>query len=536
MNDTTPPPGTPSGAPHNGGASTPSDPPGAGQTHGSEGFFGWLRGLGIVRGGDRWFAGVAAGIAAKAGIDPLIVRGIFVVLAILGGPGILLYLAGWLLLPDARGRIHIEEIIRGRASAGVIVAVVILGALIVIPAMLGLLPGMFAGPWAWDAWGFTPDWVRVTFTVLWWAIIVPALIIWFIVWVSRRGARGGAAGTPTDPGAPTSSGTPGGPESAASFTERAESWAEDAGARANDWGEEFGRKAEEWGLKVEEKSKEWERAGAQYYESHKLGAAHVVITLACALLAAGAAAAWALSISTDRDALLTAGLVAAVAVLGVSMIVAGIRGRHTGWVGFLAIVGIITLIFAPFTGVLPKDTRFVPFGNVDTRVVSNTPDNALVMLAGNAQIDLSALRSVDDAREIDVWLIGGNVTVSLPDAHPVTVQASLIGGNVKDQRTGSSELIDRGAFISRTIHSGDATAGSGERTTVRVHVVGGNVTVHNGTTVTKLDSSDTDEIVEMQREIAELEQALRDQADARTQIERDQERLEDLQQELENAR
>ncbi|QIM15913.1 PspC domain-containing protein [Leucobacter insecticola] len=77
------------------------------------GFFAWIRGLGITRSSDRWFAGVAGGIAAKAKIDPLIVRGVFVVLALLGGPGILLYLVGWLLLPDVNGRIRMEDLIRG---------------------------------------------------------------------------------------------------------------------------------------------------------------------------------------------------------------------------------------------------------------------------------------------------------------------------------------------------------------------------------------------------------------------------------------
>src|SRR5690554_3031070 len=83
---------------------------GANQAPFGAGFFAWLRQLGISRDTDRWFAGVAGGIARRSGIDPIIVRGIFVVLALLGGPGILLYLAGWLLLPDQGGRIHLEEV------------------------------------------------------------------------------------------------------------------------------------------------------------------------------------------------------------------------------------------------------------------------------------------------------------------------------------------------------------------------------------------------------------------------------------------
>jgi len=72
MNDTTPPPG------ESGPASERT----------SDRFFGWLRGLGIMRTtSDRWFAGVAAGIAGRANIDPLIVRGIFNVLRQINAEG-----------------------------------------------------------------------------------------------------------------------------------------------------------------------------------------------------------------------------------------------------------------------------------------------------------------------------------------------------------------------------------------------------------------------------------------------------------------
>jgi phage shock protein PspC (stress-responsive transcriptional regulator) len=44
-------------------------------------------------------AGVASGLAHYAGIDVLIVRIAFAVLTFLGGAGIPLYLACWLLMP-----------------------------------------------------------------------------------------------------------------------------------------------------------------------------------------------------------------------------------------------------------------------------------------------------------------------------------------------------------------------------------------------------------------------------------------------------
>lgn len=49
---------------------------------------------------DRMIAGVAGGLAAYFGIDPMIVRLAFVVLTALNGLGALLYLALWFIVPN----------------------------------------------------------------------------------------------------------------------------------------------------------------------------------------------------------------------------------------------------------------------------------------------------------------------------------------------------------------------------------------------------------------------------------------------------
>ena len=46
----------------------------------------------------RLLAGVAAGIAAALGVDPVVVRAAFVLLAVAGGLGVLLYLVAWILM------------------------------------------------------------------------------------------------------------------------------------------------------------------------------------------------------------------------------------------------------------------------------------------------------------------------------------------------------------------------------------------------------------------------------------------------------
>lgn len=44
--------------------------------------------------------GVAAGVARYLSVDVTVVRIVFAVLAIVGGAGVPIYLAGWLLIPE----------------------------------------------------------------------------------------------------------------------------------------------------------------------------------------------------------------------------------------------------------------------------------------------------------------------------------------------------------------------------------------------------------------------------------------------------
>jgi phage shock protein PspC (stress-responsive transcriptional regulator) len=49
---------------------------------------------------DRMLGGVAAGIADYLDVDATIVRIVFAVLTFIGGAGVPVYLAGWLLIPE----------------------------------------------------------------------------------------------------------------------------------------------------------------------------------------------------------------------------------------------------------------------------------------------------------------------------------------------------------------------------------------------------------------------------------------------------
>ncbi len=48
----------------------------------------------------RWLAGVAAGLGQYLGMDPTIIRVIFVIAAFFSGFGIIVYLAAWVIIPE----------------------------------------------------------------------------------------------------------------------------------------------------------------------------------------------------------------------------------------------------------------------------------------------------------------------------------------------------------------------------------------------------------------------------------------------------
>jgi phage shock protein C len=60
---------------------------------------------------DRVIAGVCGGFAAYSGIDVTIVRLVMVLLAVLGGTGVLLYLIAWVIVP-------VEDAARAAGNGG----------------------------------------------------------------------------------------------------------------------------------------------------------------------------------------------------------------------------------------------------------------------------------------------------------------------------------------------------------------------------------------------------------------------------------
>ncbi len=51
----------------------------------------------------RMLAGVASGLGRYFGIDPVLVRLVFVILALAGGGGVLAYIVAWIIIPEEAG-------------------------------------------------------------------------------------------------------------------------------------------------------------------------------------------------------------------------------------------------------------------------------------------------------------------------------------------------------------------------------------------------------------------------------------------------
>jgi phage shock protein PspC (stress-responsive transcriptional regulator) len=139
---------------------------------------------------DRKVAGVAGGLGRHLDVDPLLLRVAFVVLTFFGGAGLIVYAAGWLLVPEDDGSeavVRLEDRTRG-----------------VVLAVVGVIAGVsVVAELAGNSWG--PFWFP-------WQLVVVAVVA--AVLLSRRdggypapagpgGGPVGAAGGPVPTGGPT---------------------------------------------------------------------------------------------------------------------------------------------------------------------------------------------------------------------------------------------------------------------------------------------------------------------------------------------
>ncbi|MBT1546671.1 PspC domain-containing protein [Curtobacterium aurantiacum] len=448
----------------------------AGSADSTTRFFDWVRGLGITRTDDRWLAGVCGAVARRTGLDPLVVRGVTIVVALLGGPVFLAYAVGWALLPDTAGRIHVERMIRGVLDPALI-AIGAFVALTFVPATRGIwwqgVP---------DAWRM-PAWLEATLATAW-SIVLVGGIVWLIVVLARRGVDGErTANAHPDPAAAPRGDFWTSPEeprpARAAWTAEA-TGATDAGRASWQWDvpvspEDRRRQHEERMRADRERMAEWRAVRAE----RRPGAAYVAVSLGLALVAGAGVAVWAQQAGWSVPVL---GIAAALGVLAVATIVAGVRGRDDGVLGLFSTVAAVALVV---TGVLPAGTQVSLIGGTTWQVERAVPgtERNFAMLAGGPTLDLRGLEPTAAGGDVNLWLGAGGAEVLLPTDLPVRVEVSGVGYGVD---TGGAEDGEGTGGVLRTTtleNRAARTADADETTTVHLWILGGGVEVPRAITV-----------------------------------------------------
>lgn len=452
----------------------------------SDRFFLWVAGLGIAR-SDGWLGGVCAGIAARLRIDPLIVRGVFVVAALFGLPAIFLYAAAWALLPDADGRIHTRDLLAQDFQP---TQLGILGM-----AIVGLLPtapitGSLFGVWY-------ADWTALS--VLGWIVglVLAGALLFLIVRAARR-TPGASASVPsmasTDSAAPDAStavdgsGTvdgadaietdagaladtaapasalletaplapaalPTGPQSPedveawrlqhAAWKEQDQTWRrqqQDAERAARDQA-----RRERQAIAAAFASEASERRRIRRASNPRASFALVASVIGLALVAGAAAGLW--SGGGERFGL-AVGLLSGALVLAVGMIVAGALRRRSGFLAFLTVV--VLLGGAVATGV--ATLRQFTFGDA---WASNAHSLGIQQPFGNLTITLDPYESDPPLMTVDKGT--GSTLISVAEGVELdldaTVDTAAIVWKRVDAATGT--VIDTGTWEPRTNGEGE---------------------------------------------------------------------------------
>ena len=431
------------------------------------GFYAWLRRLGVpLRAG--WLGGVCAGVGARLGIDPIIVRGIVVVVAVLGAPFVLLYAIAWLLLPDTDGQIQLERLTRGIVDPA-IVGIAVMG-------VIGLIPFVQGG---WLGWRWWPDMTIADpifgFNLTWplrvlWTLIVVGAIVALIVWLARRSAAGPQAAASGQSGwNPPAYGTTDAPTSASAatlpFTTGAASTAAAPAATAAapyptteppvpavgadadaiaEWRAQHeawrvshaewrsgqaeadraarARAAAENRAMVQELTAQAEAARAARRASRpRTSAAYVVTVLGVALIGGAITALRALSVPDTADFAIPIAFAVATLAIAAGMLIAALRRRRAGFLAFTAIVSTVAMLTATAGASIMPQGALVPPGYG----ISLDHSQRLVQPFGDAY--MFALPTGDDTPVVELTQGTGDTWLTIDENARVALDATGAG-------------------------------------------------------------------------------------------------------------
>jgi phage shock protein PspC (stress-responsive transcriptional regulator)/uncharacterized membrane protein len=373
--------------------------------HPTDDFFNRIRSVGMVRPDDgRWVAGVAAAVARRWDVDPILVRGLFVATTLLGGIGVIIYGLAWLLLPQDDGRIHVQQAIRGDITAG------FLGAFVLSLAAIG--SGGGPGPWHNGFW--LPG-----------GPILVILAVGGLFWLSKQTPKPGETAT-EPPLSPPAYGSPAGPATTAT--------APNAWTLATQRASEASRQAVEDARRRSAESTQAAKSRRARSAPSKL---IVRLTLGTALLLAAAI----LVIGNSQDWIAPTGVIAtasALAVVAVGVIASGLSGRRAA-----GLAGIGILLTIGTTAGVGADHAGVRSGQHNTLVgqqewFPSTPAEAerqFNLLVGEGTLDLrdpAILKSASPASPllVRVRVGAGHLSVVLPEDTSSSVDLTLAAGQV----------------------------------------------------------------------------------------------------------
>lgn len=416
--------------------------------HTLDGAFEALRGLGVRRNTeDRWLAGVCSGIADRLGVDPLIIRGVLIVLLFLGGAGGLAYLLAWALLPDQNGRIVAEDGVHGDGW-GIALLVVI---------------GIFVVSNAFDRW-----WQ--------WTVLLPvSLIGWWAIRAARMGktpeqmseearrfaSRVSSSVSSQQDASPAEASAPGGSSTAG----YAGSSAPYAGAPAS---------TQPWVDGPVPHGMGPGRTGTVTAPPRVVQRGRPRGGLLALLLTAGlAVAAYGLGtmLATDHGwsgtpALIGAGF--ALAGAGLALALVGLAGRRAGFTTLLVTVLAVGAVAGTSFPTLPRGG----FGD-RAWTASAQPADGFSLTAGNAKLSLAGATMGSTVR---VSLGAGELTVVVPQGVVADVTSTVSVGELAVDRVGRPrEKLDGGVDAAR---ERTVTVGTGSiHVAVVVSVGAGQVTI-----------------------------------------------------------
>ncbi|WP_421743603.1 PspC domain-containing protein [Cellulomonas sp.] len=440
----------------------------------SNSFFAGVRRLGITRADDRWIGGVSGGIGDRFGIDPLLVRGIFVATLLLGGLGLVAYGVAWALLPERRdGRIHLEEMVLGRFDI----------------ALLGALAFVIVGINRGDSWFFfwgPPGWVQ---GILWLAFI-GGIVTLIAVVANQKSSQPRPPAPPFTPYVP-----PAPAESYLAASYPAASYPA-AGASAMPV-TDTPPTTSAYGAPPAPAPAWTSYAPPQPAPAPKpvqpprppkpprprtpgAGVGTVGVVVALSLLAL------ALLLMAERSgdftgpvALTALGI--GIVLAGIGIIVSGLRGRTSGALGGLAVVGIIAAVplgvVQNATWNWSTDARH-DFAADGVAVVTDRSEAAdgFSMGFGDATIDLTELPLTSETLEVPISLAAGDLTVIVPSDASVTADVEAGAGTVRWDVDGQSSSVDGVGLNPRTFTTDDVGP-DGPQLALQVQIGAGDVSI-----------------------------------------------------------